>query len=101
MNPAKASTLGALVAGMSLAFSTAANGADVAGSYKCEGDNGYGGKYTGKVTIVQKGDTYRVVWNLGSNGAYFGLGVLQGDVLAVSYYDTKLGVIAYQIESDS
>lgn len=97
----KGVTVCALVFGLALAMTSPATAADVSGRYTCEGDNGYGSKYTGTVTITKKDDTYRVVWKLGDKVTYFGLGIVQSDVLAVSYYDTKLGVIAYKIESDS
>lgn len=74
---------------------------DITGTYKCEGDAGGGRKYGGTVSITQKGDTYAVVWKLSGNETYTGLGLIQGDVLAVSYYGKMTGVIAYKIESDS
>ena len=69
---------------------------------QCEGDTMTGGKYTGTVTIVKKDEVYRVTWTLGDGkDTYSGVGVLQGDVLAVSYYGSKLGVVAYKVEDDS
>ncbi|MEZ0259230.1 MAG: hypothetical protein ACAI37_28435 [Chthoniobacter sp.] len=84
-----------------LVLSITTSAADVEGTYKCEGDNQRGGKYTGTVTIAKQNQTYRVVWKLAPRETYFGLGVLQGDVLAVSYYESRLGVVAYKVEDDS
>jgi hypothetical protein len=92
----------ALVVGLSLVLSMTTSAADVAGTYKCEGDTMTGGKYTGTVTIVKKDEIYRVTWKLGDGkDTYLGIGVLQGDVLAVSYYGSKFGVVAYKVEDDS
>jgi len=90
-----------LMVGLALAWPMTTSAADVAGTYKCEGENEMGGKYTGTVTIVKQDQTYRVTWKLGPRETYFGLGVLQGDVLAVSYYESRLGVVAYKVEDDS
>jgi hypothetical protein len=84
---------------LSFAFSILAFAADVTGTYHCEGDAGGGKKYVGKVTITQKGDVYSVVWKLAGNETYNGIGILQGDVLAVSYYGSMTGVVAYKVES--
>jgi hypothetical protein len=99
--PGSALVLFALIFGFLLALPMTTSAADIEGTYKCEGDNGMGGKYTGTVTIVKKDETYRVVWKLGAKDTYFGLGVLQGDVLAVCYYESSLGVVAYKVEDDS
>lgn len=73
----------------------------ITGDYRCEGDAGGGHKYAGTVSISQKGDVYMVVWKLAHNETYAGIGILQGDVLAVSYYGNMTGVVAYKVESDN
>ena len=59
--------------------------ADPVGSYTVEGNNpGGGSRYTGTVTISRTGDTYRVVWVVGST-RYVGTGIGDKDFIAVSY----------------
>ena len=101
-SPKSAAVLFPVVAGLSLALPANTSAGDIAGTYKCEGDTMTGGKYTGTVKIVKKEEIYRVTWTLGDGkDTYLGIGVLQGDVLAVSYYGSKFGVIAYKVEDDS
>ena len=70
----------ALVLSVAAAFA-----ADPVGSYTVEGNNpGGGSRYTGTVTISRTGDTYRVVWVVGST-RYVGTGIGDKDFIAVSY----------------
>lgn len=70
----------ALAATLGTAFA-----ADPAGSYRVEGANPGGrGSYTGTVTVERTGDTYRVIWIVGST-RYVGTGIGNRDFLAVSY----------------
>ena len=63
----------------------AAFAADPVGSYTVEGNNpGGGSHYSGTVTISRTGDTYRVVWVVGST-RYVGTGIGDKDFIAVSY----------------
>jgi hypothetical protein len=63
----------------------AAFAADPVGSYTVQGNNpGGGSAYTGTVTISRTGDTYRVVWVVGST-RYVGTGIGDKDFIAVSY----------------
>ena len=63
----------------------AACAADPVGSYTVEGNNpGGGSHYSGTVTISRTGDTYRVVWVVGST-RYVGTGIGDKDFIAVSY----------------
>lgn len=63
----------------------AAFAADPVGSYTVQGNNpGGGSRYTGTVTISRTGDTYRVVWVVGST-RYVGTGIGDKDFIAVSY----------------
>jgi hypothetical protein len=59
--------------------------ADPVGKYSIRGTNpGDGRPYSGEVTVTKTGDTYRVVWLIGSD-TYTGTGIGSDDFLAVSY----------------
>jgi hypothetical protein len=76
----------------------AADKVDIAGKWKCKGTNPNGKEYEGTVEITKDGDTYKVAWTLGGGADnYDGVGILEGDVLAVSFGD---GVVVYKIEKD-
>jgi len=63
----------------------AALAADPEGTYKVEGANpGGGGRYTGTVAVTKTGETYQVIWIVGST-RYVGTGIGNKDFLAVSY----------------
>jgi hypothetical protein len=68
------------------------------GTYLCEGKRPDGEPYHGTVVIVRHNRAYRVMWSVGSAEQYFGIGVLNGDVLAVSYFGGMPGVVAYKVE---
>lgn len=66
-------------------LATAAYAADPTGSYRVQGTNpGNGSAYGGTVTVEKTGDTYRVVWVVGST-RYVGTGIGNKDFIAVSY----------------
>jgi len=68
-----------------LLWATAAFAADPVGTYDVEGANpGGGAKYQGTVTVEKTGDTYRVVWVVGST-RYVGTGIGNREFIAVSY----------------
>lgn len=59
--------------------------ADPVGTYQIEGSNPGGqGKYKGTVLVTKTGETYSVVWVVGST-RYVGTGIGNKDFLAVSY----------------
>ena len=63
----------------------AAFAADPVGTYDVSGTNpGGGSKYSGTVTVSKTGQTYRVVWVVGST-RYIGTGIGNKDFIAVSY----------------
>jgi hypothetical protein len=70
--------------------------ADPVGNYSVAGSNpGGGGKYTGTVSIEKTGETYRVIWIVGST-RYVGTGIGDKDFLAVSYKSgTDTGLALY------
>ncbi|HIK07194.1 MAG TPA: hypothetical protein IGS40_21300 [Trichormus sp. M33_DOE_039] len=73
---------------------------DITGQYKCKGKNVDGSTYDGTANITKKGSVYYVKWSVGKQN-FNGIGILQGNVLAVSYYGNFSGVAAYRIESSS
>jgi hypothetical protein len=64
-----------------------------------------GGKtYSGIAVIAKKGEVYLVTWMIGSGSAFSGLGIRQGNTLAVSWAlagerGMVRGVNLYRIES--
>ena len=75
-----------IVVAATLLWSTvAALAADPVGNYDVEGTNpGGGSRYSGTVSITKTGETYRVVWVVGST-RYIGTGIGNKDFIAVSY----------------
>jgi hypothetical protein len=76
---------------------SSANG-DLNGTYLCEGVRPDGAPYRGTVRIVRQNGAYQVIWNVGREEQYLGIGIHTGDVLAVSYFGGSPGVVAYRIE---
>jgi hypothetical protein len=70
---------------------------NLAGFYACEGTTPDGEPYQGTVQIVRHGDTYRLYWTL-QQERYFGLGIVSGEVLAVTQFGSLPGIVAYRIE---
>jgi hypothetical protein len=77
---------------------TAAESAPLVGTYECQGVEPDGTPYHGLVQIIGDAGLYEVVWIFSSGQQYRGFGVVNGDALAVSYYTTRPGVVAYKIE---
>jgi hypothetical protein len=74
---------------------------DITGKYNCEGTNPVGQTYRGTVEITKKGDIYYLKWALNTGDTEKGVGLLEGNVLAVSYYGgTTSGVVVYRVEKD-
>jgi hypothetical protein len=72
-------------------------GPDITGAYACEGKNPDGSVYRGIVQIVRQGDAYLVLWTLPPDGRHLGIGMLNGGVLAVSYFSGGMGLIVYNV----
>lgn len=85
----------------SLLIGISAAVADPSGRYKLEGTNpGGNGKYTGSITVERTGETYRVIWVVGSE-TYVGTGIGNKDFLAVSYKSgDSTGLALYGVEGD-
>lgn len=91
----------AVVCLVSLA-SAEARSADIEGTYDCLGDAGNGQQYKGTVEIKALGDAYAVRWTLDSGQEYGAIGLLDDDVLAVSFFTPDggdYGVVLYRLGS--
>jgi hypothetical protein len=72
--------------------------ADLAGVYACEGTRPDGVEYSGTVEIVRNEGTYQLLWTLPPHEQYIGIGIRNGDVLAVSYFGGMPGLVVYRLE---
>jgi len=70
---------------------------DLSGIYRAEGTQG-AVVYGADVTITKLGNVYQLQWRSGPN-LWTGIGVVQGNVLAVAMLAGGDGVLAYAIES--
>jgi hypothetical protein len=75
-----------------------ADAQDIAGVYAAEGNNGDGSPYRAIVVIEKHRDAFRMQWIFPTRTAAVGLGILNGDVLAVSYYGASPGIVLYKID---
>jgi hypothetical protein len=76
---------------------------DISGYYACNGKEGGGKNYSGVAVITRKNDAYLVQWVIGAGGAFFGIGIRDGDTLACSWAipgdkGVVRGVNLYRIE---
>jgi hypothetical protein len=82
--------------------SAPATQANIAGKYNVTGTNPNGTVYRGTLEIIPHGDVYQFRWNAGTQ--YDGVGVVNGDVVAVSFAaganGKGCGVIDYLIRND-
>ncbi len=90
----------ALVAALS--FASIATAAQPTGTYSVQGTNpGGAGSYSGSVTVRQNGETYEVIWIIGSQ-RYYGTGVGNKSFMAVSYISgDSTGLALYTAEGDN
>lgn len=58
---------------------------DISGYYDCEGQQSDGKKYNGVVVIQKRNEAYVVSWIIPGNPSFTGIGVRQGNLLAVSW----------------
>ena len=79
-----------------LALPSLAFCADLAGYYKCVGQNPNGSKYEGFVKITPKGEGYSVKWTIGRS-VYTGFGITGDGVFAVSLLNSP-GVVEYKVK---
>ena len=81
----RAISIGAIAAVLCVATFALARAEDPIGRYEVSGTNpGNKGTYTGTAVIEKTGDTYRVVWQIGSD-RYVGTGIGTPEFIAVSY----------------
>ena len=76
----------------------------IEGRYKVEGRNpGQPQTYRGEAVIRKSGDTYSIVWQIGS-GRQIGTGILTGSVLSVVFQAAAApgsgGVASFQVVDD-
>jgi hypothetical protein len=75
---------------------------DIAGKYNITGTNPDGGAYKGTMEVITRGDVYQFKWDAGSQ--YDGVGVQNGNIIAVSYSTGSngkgCGVDDYDIQAD-
>jgi hypothetical protein len=81
-------------------WSAADDRLDITGQYQGEGDNARGGKYTATVTIAKRQATYVVKWEMPAQ-EQFGVGILEGDLLSVSWVtEGGAGIVVYKIRNN-
>ena len=76
------------------------------GTYKLDGANPNGSRYSGSVKIEALGENYKLSWIIGSEGqqAQSGHAILEGDVLSVAYMDASgadFGTVAFKQVSET
>ena len=71
---------------------------DIAGVYAAEGSNGDGSLYRAIVVIEKHRAAFRMQWVFPTGASAVGLGILSGNVLAVSYYGASPGIVLYKVE---
>ena len=72
--------------------------ADPVGTYSMTGSNPEtGSPYKGQVSVIQTGDTYRVVWNVGQQ-QIIGVGMLYKNFFSVAYRLGNAAGIAFYTE---
>jgi len=78
--------------------------AEISGYYVCKGQEAAGKNYTGVAVITKKADIYIVQWMVGTGSGFSGIGIRQGNTLAVSWTLQNAngmvrGVNLYRIDS--
>lgn len=77
----------------------AAPAAGLPGVYECQGTGADGKAYKGAVIIHPDGNRFVLQWYVGTQLSAIGLGLREGNVLAVSFFGPDAGgVILYKIE---
>jgi hypothetical protein len=73
---------------------------DPSGIYLCEGTNPDGHHYRGIVQIAAVEDTFLVRWTLADDVEVTGVGILQNNMLSVSYFGGTPAVVVYKVDAD-
>ena len=71
-------------------------GSGLAGDYDATGKNPNGKEYKEKLTVESAGNLYKFSWSNNTEG----LGIKQGDNVAVGIGGARCGFVAYEIKSD-
>lgn len=74
--------------------------ADPTGVYRCTGSNPDGSVYHAVVEIRKVENTYRVLWQLPDDTLVVGVGIVSGDVLAVSYFGGSPAIVVYRRDGE-
>lgn len=100
--PANSSTNSSTATSSSTDTSAPATTANIGGKYNITGTNPDSAPYRGTLEIIPHGDVYQFRWNAGNQ--YDGVGVVNGDVVAVAFANGPngkgCGVINYVIRGD-
>jgi hypothetical protein len=100
--PTNSSTNSSTATSSSTDTSAPATTANIAGKYNVTGTNPNSAPYRGTLEIIPHGDVYQFRWHAGTQ--YDGVGVVNGDVVAVAFAaganGKGCGVIDYLIRSD-
>ena len=75
---------------------TRTGGSGLAGDYDATGKNPNGKEYKAKLTVEPAGNLYRFVWSNNTDG----VGIKQGNNVAVGIGGTRCGFVAYEMKSD-
>ena len=73
---------------------------DPSGAYRCDGISPDGKSYRAAVHIARNGETYIVQWLTPKGVVNVGVGVMNGNTLAVGYVGTTAGVVVYKLNSN-
>jgi hypothetical protein len=72
------------------------------GSYEVAGTSQDGSTYSGTAKIAKQGDVFLISWTINGE-THGGIGIVEGNTLSIGWGTSgreRLGVIAYNIESD-
>jgi hypothetical protein len=87
--------------GEAAAMPAAAEPAGLPGIYECEGAGADGRPYRGAVSIESDGDRFLVRWMIGAQLTAVGVGIREGDMLAVGFFSPDSGgIVLYRIDGD-
>jgi hypothetical protein len=87
------------VVGHEMAPPVAAHPVPLAGIYECQGTGADGRVYRGAVIIEPDGNRFLVQWYVASELTAVGIGIRDGDMLAVSFFSADNGgVVLYRID---
>ena len=87
--------------GRAAAPAAAPDVADILGIYECQGTGADGRPYRGAVIIEPDGSRFVVRWIIASELTAIGVGVREGNMLAVSFFGPDSGgVVLYRIDGE-